>query len=164
MFWRQPQIPAPVDVRLPDPDGHVPAVISRLAAGLDATETGRTASVATFDDVTGLEVHSQTVGGGHDNLAAARKCPSRLCCRPADRMLKLTAASCDGRRMATVPQHHELPRPNWSWLPIALIWAGFLAMVLLMEHRWPVQVAIVTVGVAVEALAGRSRRTRIRLR
>jgi len=63
-----------------------------------------------------------------------------------------------------MPQHHERPRPDWSWLPVAVIWAGFLAMVLFMEHRWPVRVAIVTVGVAVEVLAASSHRARVRLR
>jgi hypothetical protein len=62
--------------------------------------------------------------------------------------------------MATMPHHRELPRPGWSWLPVALVWAGFVVLVLVMENRWPVRLAIVTIGVAVEVLAARSHRGR----
>lgn len=62
--------------------------------------------------------------------------------------------------MATMPHHREFPRPDWAWLPVTIVWAGFIVLVLVVENRWPVRLTIVTIGVAVEVLAARSRRSR----
>lgn len=62
--------------------------------------------------------------------------------------------------MSTMTHRREVPRPEWAWLPVAVVWAGFLAMVLVMEHRWAVRLAIVAIGVAVEVGAAVSRRRR----